>query len=153
MASFKGQYSAAVDQKGRIAIPVKFRPAGKSKRAPQFVLTRGLDGCLALYPTSEWKKIEATRAEKMSGLPFSRRDYRFFDRVLNANAVDVSPDKQGRILIPSFLLAAGEITGEVLIIGVAERIELWQPAMYKKYLDGYGETIEQVSERLFTQVD
>ncbi|MFH2055911.1 MAG: division/cell wall cluster transcriptional repressor MraZ [bacterium] len=153
MASFKGQYSAAVDQKGRVAIPAKFRAAGSAKRAPQFVLTKGLDGCLALYPVAEWKKIEATRAEKMSGLPFSRRDYRFFDRVLNANAIDVAPDKQGRILIPSFLLEASEITSEVLVIGVAERIELWQPAKFQKYLDGYGETIEQVSERLFTQID
>lgn len=153
MASFKGQYLAAVDQKGRVAIPAKFRSAGKGKRPPQFVLTKGLDGCLALYPASEWKKIEATRAEKMSGLPFSRRDYRFFDRVLSANAIDVVLDKQGRALIPAFLLEASEITSEVLVIGVAERIELWQPAKFQKYLDGYGETIEQVSERLFTQND
>jgi MraZ protein len=153
MASYKGQFVASVDSKGRVAIPSKFRSGGKGKRPPQFVLTRGLDGCLALYPSSEWKRIEATRAEKMSGLPFSRRDYRFFDRVLNANAVDVVPDKQGRILIPSFLLEASEISNEALVIGVAERIELWQPDKYRKYLEGYGETLEQVSERLFTQIE
>lgn len=151
MASFRGQFSVSVDEKGRIAIPSKLRLVGKSTKSQQFILTSGLDGCLALYPSKEWKKIEAKRTEAMSGLPFTKRDYRFFDRNFNANAVDVAPDRQGRILIPGFLLQAGEISKEALLIGVSERIELWNPEKYRKYLEDYGETIEQVAERLFTK--
>jgi MraZ protein len=153
LASFKGQYLASVDEKGRIAIPARLRGAAKAKKAQQFVLTKGMDGCLALYPNPEWKKIQTKKAEGMRGLPFTQKDFRFFDRNLSANAIDVIPDKQGRILIPTYLLQAGGIAREVLLIGVTERIELWNPEKYSKYLEDYGETIEQVAERLFSKIE
>lgn len=151
MASFKGQYLASVDEKGRIAIPAKLRGAAKTKKAQEFVLTKGMDGCLALYPKAEWKKIETKKSEGMRGLPFTQKDFRFFDRNLTSLAVDVVPDKQGRILIPNFLLPVAGIGKEVLLLGVTERIELWNPEKYSKYLEDYGETIEQVAERLFSK--
>ncbi|MCK4858542.1 MAG: division/cell wall cluster transcriptional repressor MraZ [candidate division Zixibacteria bacterium] len=151
MISFIGRHLVSVDDKGRISIPSKFRGSSEDKKKLKFILTPGLDGCIALYPASTWKEIDNKRRGKMEGLSFTKRDFRFFDRRFYASADDVSPDNQGRIRIPGFLLEDSKITKEALVIGVGDRIELWSPEEYRSYIEGFGETVEQVAERLYSR--
>lgn len=114
---FKGEYSHSIDNKGRLIIPVKFR----DQLGDKFVITKGLDHCLFLYPIDEWNTFEA----KLKGLPLSNPNARKFKRYFLAGADDVELDRQGRILINAKLREAAELTKEVVLAGVGERIEIW----------------------------
>ena len=143
MATFKGFYRHNLDHKGRINIPAKLRKTGTSTLHESFVITRGLEGCLFLYPSEEWQKIE----EKLRALSFTQSHNRYFSRLLLSNASDVQVDKQGRIAIPQPLIEFSKTKKEVLILGVLERIEIWDPEVYQKYLDGFEQSYEEVAER------
>ena len=92
---FIGEYQHSLDQKGRLAVPVKFR-AELKKGA---VVTKGLDNCLFLYPKSEWQKL----AKKLVNLPINKANTRAFSRLMLAGAMEVEFDKQGRIMLPEYL--------------------------------------------------
>ena len=111
-----GEYRPSLDAKGRVNFPSKLREAlGES-----FVITKGLDNCLSVYRMEEWKKLE----EQTAALPLSKA--RTIQRFIFAGAVCVEPDKQGRVLIPQSLRDyAGLTTGEVTVIGVSNRAEIW----------------------------
>ena len=111
-----GEYRPSLDAKGRVNFPSKLREAlGES-----FVITKGLDNCLSVYRMEEWKKLE----EQTAALPLSKA--RAIQRFIFAGAVNVEPDKQGRVLIPQSLRDyAGLGSGEVAVIGVSNRAEIW----------------------------
>ena len=111
---FIGEYQASIDEKGRVSIPAKFRPSLKSK----IVVTRGLDNSLFLYSLDEWKKL----AEKLASLPISTANTRAFSRLMLAGAMDCDIDKQGRIILPSYLKEFAKITKKVVISGLYNRI-------------------------------
>ncbi len=114
---FMGEYSHTVDEKGRLIIPSKFR----EELGDRFVVTKGLDGCLFVYPEDEWKVFE----EKLRALPLTNKDARAFARYMLAGAAEVEPDKQGRILLPQVLRTFGELDKDVVLIGVVSRVEIW----------------------------
>ncbi|HDL04802.1 MAG TPA: division/cell wall cluster transcriptional repressor MraZ [candidate division Zixibacteria bacterium] len=147
MVGFYGRYNVLMDGKGRIALPAKFRPSTASEKDAdgQFMLTKGLDGCLALYPEKEWQLIQ----ERLNTLDFTRKDYRYFSRLLYSVAVPIKLDRQGRLLIPSHLQEQAGLEREILIIGANRWIELWEPDRYEQYLSQYGQSYEDVAERLF----
>jgi MraZ protein len=136
-----------MDKKGRIALPAKLRPVSTddSDNTNDFMLTKGLDGCLTLYPQKQWEIIQ----ERLDTLDFTRKDFRYFGRLLYSVADPVSLDRQGRMLITAHLQKEAELTREVLVLGANRWIELWNPANYQKYLDGYGQSYEEVAEKLF----
>lgn len=156
MTAFTGTFRFTLDHKGRVAIPAKFRrrarPArGKGPKArdgsgEQFLLAVGFDGCLALYPPEEWQRVE----EKLSGLSFTHRDFRYVNRLLHSRAAEVATDAQGRITIPQEMLAATGIDKEVVIIGASRWVEIWNPEKYQSYVASFGRTFEEVAEQLFT---
>ena len=146
MEGFYGQFTVLMDKKGRISLPSKLRPSQeKSKQNNEFILTKGLDGCLALYPGSEWQQIQ----QRLSGLNFTQKDFRYFSRLLHSVAVNINLDRQGRLLIPSHLQQDAGITKEILAIGVYRWIEFWDPDKYRQYLSQYGQSYEEVAEKLF----
>lgn len=113
---FMGQYEHSIDAKGRIIIPAKYREdLGES-----FVVTRGLDGCLFLYPQMEWQNF----VEKLQGLP-SNQNTRKMQRQFLSKAMEVALDKQGRILIPSLLREIAALEKEVVFVGMMNRVEVW----------------------------
>lgn len=120
---FTGEYSHSVDEKGRLIIPSKFR----EELGSTFVIAKGLDGCLSVYPNDEWKKFE----EKLSALPYTDVDARRFSRYMLAGAVTVELDKQGRILIPSNLRSFASLDKDVVLIGVGMRAEIWNRARWE----------------------
>lgn len=117
-----GEYNHTVDVKGRVIIPAKFREAlGES-----FVVTKGLDGCLFVFAMDEWTSFE----EKLRTLPIANKDARKFTRFFLAGASDAEPDKQGRVLIPANLREFAGLTKDVVLVGVSNRVEIWDKDRY-----------------------
>ena len=118
---FYGEYEHRLDKKGRIIIPSVFREASKENYIDKFFITRGLDGCLFMFSEEEWRLQES----KFKGKSFTKRETRKFNRLFFSGAVETKVDKQGRVLIPSYLKSYAEIKKEIMLIGVSSRIEIW----------------------------
>lgn len=113
---FIGEYNHGLDTKNRIIIPAKFR----EELGKNFVLTKGLDGCLYVYPKSQWEVLQ----KKLETLPLTNKNARAFVRFFFSGAHELELDKQGRTLIPQNLLEYGQIQKEIVSIGVSNRIEI-----------------------------
>ena len=114
---FMGEYNHTIDAKGRLIIPAKFRET----LGEEFILTRGLDGCLSIYPMDEWKSFE----EKLKALPLTDKNARAFLRFFVAGATSCELDRQGRILVPGTLREFAGLEKEVVLTGNLTRIEVW----------------------------
>ncbi len=135
---FMGEYNHTIDAKGRLIIPSKFRDA----LGDTFVVTKGLDGCLFVYDNDEWTAFE----EKLKSLPITNKEARQFARFFLAGAAEVEVDKQGRILVPNVLREFAQINKDVVLIGVASRIEIWS----KERFDGMAayEDMDEIAEHM-----
>ena len=114
---YMGEYNHSIDTKGRMIIPSKFRET----LGDEFVVTKGLDGCLFVFDQTEWSAFE----EKLKSLPITNKEARQFVRFFLAGAAAMEVDKQGRILLPGVLREFADITKDVTLIGVGSRIEIW----------------------------
>ena len=121
--SFTGEYTNSLDQKHRLSIPVKFRKALDPVNDRTFVITRGFDSCLILYPVAEWNRVE----EQLSQLSSIRGQHRNFVRSIVRHATYLQYDSQGRIAIPDNLLEFASVKKDVDVIGMINKIELWAP--------------------------
>lgn len=137
---FIGEYTASIDDKGRVFIPVKFRSALKGKA----VVTRGLDSSLFLYPEKEWKQV----AGKLASLPISKANTRAFSRLMLAGAMDCQLDKSGRIVLPEYLRQFASIGKRVVIAGLYNRLELWSEELWQKYKRETEKDSNQIAEQL-----
>jgi len=137
---FIGEYQHNIDQKGRLAIPTKFRK-DLNKGA---VVTKGLDDCLFLYPKEEWQKL----ADKLAALPISKANSRAFARLMLAGAMDVEADKQGRILLPDYLRKYAGMKKKTVIAGLYNRLEIWDEAKWNKYKQGTETKSGDIAEAL-----
>ena len=126
--SFTGEYNYSIDQKGRLNIPAKFRKALDPKNDNTFVITRGFDPSLIVYPLIEWKKVE----QQLLLLSSIKNKDRSFVRSIVRYATISKYDSQGRIQIPDLLLEYGKITKEISIIGMINKIELWDRSQLDK---------------------
>ncbi|MCB9802766.1 division/cell wall cluster transcriptional repressor MraZ [Candidatus Nomurabacteria bacterium] len=122
---FIGEYAYNLDEKNRLAIPTKFRSFFKDGA----IITKGLDNCLFVYTTKEWNKL----VEKLSALPISQAKSRAFSRLMLAGAMDVSLDKQGRIVMPDYLKNFATLNKKVILAGLYNRIEIWDEKKWSKY--------------------
>ena len=145
MSSFKGSYQYSVDSKGRVNIPAKLRKAVSSEANDTFVITRGYEQCLFVYPLDEWNKLEKSIRELSPTNP----KHRFFMRTLLERATESQLDGQARITIPRELAQLAGIEGDVLILGVLERMELWNPTRYQEYQKTQADTYENVAQSVF----
>lgn len=137
---FLGEFSHTIDDKGRLTIPAKFRDELESG----IVITRGLDGCLWAFGRSEWEIL----AEKISKLPTTNEAARNFSRFMFSSAFDSIPDRQGRILLPQNLREYAGIQSETVIIGVMNKLEIWNPAKWTEVVT----TVEQDTEAIVAQL-
>lgn len=147
MSSFKGSYEYSVDSKGRINIPARMRKHVSVEANDTFIITRGYERCLFAYPLDEWNSLE----QAVRKLSPSDPKHRFFERTLMQWATESPLDAQSRITLPRELLHFAGIENAALIIGVLERIEIWNPREYQEYLKTQGETYEEVAQRVFRQ--
>ena len=137
---FIGEYAHNLDDKGRLAIPVKFR-RDLSKGA---VVTRGLDNCLFLYTKTEWEKL----AEKLATLPFSQSNSRAFSRLMLAGAMEVEIDKQGRVVLPEYLREFAGLKKNVVLAGLYNRAEIWDEAKWKAYKTTTETNSNEIAEKM-----
>ena len=150
MSGLYGQYHTTMDDKGRFALPAKLRGITGTDNKPllegDLIITKGLEGCLTIYPEPEWAEVQ----NRLSSLNFTKRDFRFFGRRFYSSAAIVSPDRNGRILIPAHLVKEASLKKELMVIGVNRWVEIWDPDRYQYYLEQYTGSYEEVAERLFT---
>lgn len=121
---FMGEYNHTIDDKGRLIIPAKFREL----LGEEFILTRGLDGCLSIYPLKEWEAFE----EKLRALPLTDKNARTFSRFFVAGAAACTLDKQGRILVPQTLREFAGLSKDVVLSGNINRVEVWSKENWTK---------------------
>lgn len=137
---FIGEYSHTLDDKGRVAMPAKFR-ASLIKGA---VVTRGLDNCLFVYTRPEWQKL----ALKLSALPISQANSRAFARLMLAGAMDVEIDKQGRAMLPEYLRQFAGLKKDVVIAGLYSRLEIWDTEKWNAYKNQTEAESGSIAERM-----
>ena len=135
---FMGEYNHTIDAKGRLIIPSKFRET----LGDEFVVTKGLDGCLFVYDNAEWSAFE----EKLKSLPLTNKDARQFVRFFLAGATLAEVDKQGRILVPANLREFAGLEKEVVLVGVASRVEIWSKARWED-TTSYDD-VEEIAEHM-----
>lgn len=123
---FIGEYTHAIDEKGRISLPAKFR---RRLNQEGVIVTRGLDHCLFVYPKDEWNKL----AEKLSQLPLSQKKSRAFARLMLAGAWDADLDSQGRVMVPEYLRAYAKLGRQAIVAGLYNRLEIWDEAAWQAY--------------------
>ena len=122
---FIGEYQHNLDEKGRMAVPAKFRADLKQGA----VVTRGLDNCLFVYTIKEWQKL----VEKLGSMPMTQAKSRAFNRFILGSAMDLELDSQGRILLPDYLRQFASLKKEAVIAGLYNRLEIWDKAQWEKY--------------------
>ncbi|MEK7520403.1 MAG: division/cell wall cluster transcriptional repressor MraZ [Patescibacteria group bacterium] len=137
---FIGEYKHSIDEKGRIAIPAKFRKA-LEKGA---VVTRGLDNCLFVYPAKEWQE----QAARIASLQIYKSDHRAFNRHMLSGAMELEVDKQGRAVIPDYLRKFAGITKKVVVAGLYNRIEVWNEDAWEKYKQATETESNAIAERM-----
>jgi MraZ protein len=135
-----GEYTHTVDDKKRISLPIKFR----KEIGKKIVITHGLDNCLFLYSTKEWKKI----ADKLGSLGIGQSDMRGFNRFMLAGATEIEVDNLGRILIPDFQREFAELKDKVVFAGVYDRIEIWNESKWKSYKQSILSKADALAEKL-----
>ncbi len=140
MAFFKGQEIFSIDAKGRVNIPAKMRKCISPEAGDTFTITRGKDSCVEAYPMDEWKKHE----EKYSSLDQSDPKKRYLLRMVLMWSEEVSFDGSQRVMLPKKLIEYAGIDKKVMIVGVGDHIEFWNPDTYEKYLSAFDETYEEV---------
>lgn len=136
-----GEYLHTIDQKNRLSVPSKFR----KELGVNVVISRGLDKCLFLYPVETWRQF----AEKLATeLPWGKAENRSFMRTMIAGAADIKIDALGRILLPDNLKKFSFLEKEAMIVGLYNRVEIWNPEIWKAYSDTSNQNTELIAEKL-----
>lgn len=137
---FMGEYYHSIDTKGRLIIPSRFR----EELGDDFVVTKGLDGCLFVFPNNEWQAFE----EKLKALPLTNKSARQFARFFVAGATPCELDKQGRILLPQTLREFAGLEKDVVLTGMLNRIEIWSKVkwMENSSYDDMDDIAEQMTD-------
>lgn len=137
---FIGEYFHTIDAKGRLIIPSKFR----EELGRKFIITKGLDHCLFVYPQEEWKSIE----NKLSTLPLTSKDARAFVRFFFSGATECELDKQGRIMIPPNLRIHAKVNKDIVTIGVSTRVEIWSSEEWENYNENADLSYDAIAEKM-----
>lgn len=137
-----GEYSHTIDGKGRTSLPAKFR----KEMGGKVVIAPGIDNCLFVFTIKEWKGF----AERLSrgDNPVLQADNRNFNRLIIGRAVEIEVDAVGRMLLPEHLRQYAGLTGKITLIGIVNRVEIWDTAAWEKYRDEYAKKTDAIAEKL-----
>jgi MraZ protein len=141
-----GEFEHTVDDKNRLTLPARFRAA----MAGGVVLTRGLDACIEAYPVDGWTKLVESR---LSGLNPLSKETRILERFYYTGAIEAQPDKQGRVMLAPALIEHARLGREVVVVGMRDRLEIWDRAAWRAQLKEVMGSAEDVAERLAAQHD
>ncbi len=135
-----GQYEHTIDNKKRLALPAKFR----GELGDKVIITRGIEGCLAVYTEIEWKIM----SDKLGALTISQAEARSFTRMILAGAMEVTLDKLGRILIPDYLKEYAGLKKEVVVCGLSNRLEIWDSEKWDAYKKAAEKGVDEIVSKL-----
>lgn len=138
--TFIGRYYHALEQKGRLSIPIAFR----SLLGEKIIITSGLDGCLFLFTEDEWQKI----LQETTLSPLTKKNIRDWARYLTNNAVPLDFDPQGRILIPEHLRNIAKLSKDTVVVGSLNRVEIWDRTIYHQYLETITAAAANIAESI-----
>ena len=145
---FYGEYLHSIDRKGRIILPAKFREVSKANFIEKFFVTRGLDKCLFMFSEEEWRAQES----KFKAISFTKQEARTFNRLYFSGAIEIVPDRQGRILLPQYLKDFAEIKKDVIIVGVSNRVEIWSKEKWQAFYGNSRSSFEEIAEKLIDNI-
>ncbi len=135
-----GEYNHGIDPKKRLAIPAKLRKIFGDRA----IITRGPNSCLFLYPSEQWQKV----TDRLSTLSMGQNDTRSFSRLMFSGAMEVELDQLGRILIPDYLKNYAELKQRVTIVGVNDRLEIWDEERWNTYKQETEKNMDMLAEKL-----
>lgn len=139
-----GEYFHTVDEKNRVSLPAKFR----KQMGKILVVTPGLDKCLFIFSREEWKKVAKKLAGDEQNLSFLSSDQRTFNRIMFGQAAEVEVDRIGRILVPEVLKNRARITDKAVMVGVEDRVEIWNESAWKAEKERSEREAEAIAEKL-----
>ncbi len=139
-----GEYTHTIDKKSRVSLPVKFR----KEMGKKIIITPGLDSCLFIFTTKEWMKVSKRLSTSESDLSFLKSDKRSFNRFMFGRAAEIEVDSIGRILIPDFLKDRINLKDKATIIGVEDRVEIWNDKTWSQYKEVIEKQANQLAEKL-----
>ena len=140
---FIGEFHHNLDEKGRIAIPSKYREI----LGQNFVITRGIEHCIYVYPESTFNHI----VTKLESLPFTKKDARAFMRFFMSGATAVELDKQGRVNVPSPLISYANLSKKCVIVGTGDRLEIWDEEAFNEFICSCNDEMSDIAENLFEE--
>ena len=143
MNMFIGEYHHTIDEKGRIIIPAKFR----EELGDIFIITRGIESCLFVYSIESFEKI----TNKLTSLPFTKKDARSFNRFFMSGATSVELDKQGRVNVTAPLVSYAHLKKDCVVIGTGDRLEIWSQEDWNRFFDSAQENMSDIAENLFNE--
>jgi len=135
-----GQYKHTIDNKKRLALPVKFR----GELGVKVIVTKGVENCLVVYTEKEWEIM----SQKLGNLPISQGEARSFARHLLASAMEIELDKLGRILIPDYLKEYSDLKKNVVVCGLSNRLEIWDEQKWENYSKKAEKGVEEIVSKL-----
>jgi len=141
-----GEFDHTIDEKNRLTLPAKFRQAF----AGGLVVTRGMDGCLYVFPREEW---EASVEARLAELDPLSKEGRLMQRYFYSGAAEADPDKQGRVMVPTALSEHADLGRDVVIAGVRDHLEIWDRAKWREHVREVEGSAEHVAESLATKRD
>jgi len=139
-----GEYIHTIDEKNRVSMPSKFR----KELGKKIIITPGLDQCLFIFTMKEWTKVSKRLSDSDSDLSFLKADKRSFNRFMFGRAAEVEIDSIGRILIPDFLKERIKAVGRVAIVGIQDRIEIWNEKTWESYKEVAEKQADELAEKL-----
>lgn len=141
---FRGSFEHSVDSKGRVSVPSRFREILSERYEGKLVLTMDFDKCIMVYPLEEWERVE----EKIKSLPQSQKEVKDYTRFVFSNASECELDKQGRILIPPTLREGARISKSVMVVGILNKMEIWDKGAWDARKSQTGDKIGEVLSTL-----
>ncbi len=135
-----GEYTHTLDEKKRVSLPVKFR----KEMGKKIIVTAGLDNCLWVFTLKQWEKI----SEKLSEFSMLQADNRSFNRYMFGSATEVEVDSIGRILLPDFLIIRANLKSKIAVVGVQDRVEIWNENSWRDYKNVVEKQADQLAEKL-----
>lgn len=143
MAFFTSEYECKLDAKGRLSLPSKIKGSLPESSGSELVVRRGFEPCLVLYPMVEYKKIFS----KIAGLNEFNEEYRALQRNFFRGNATVELDGNGRILIPKNMIAYAGLEKDVIVVGMGNRVEIWEPGRYENYLIEDQQDFSQLAQK------
>ena len=142
---FYGEHIHGIDNKGRLILPARMREIARDNNIEKFYVTRGLDKCIFMFSDHEWQLQE----QKFKGLSFTKQEARNFNRLFFSGAAEIIPDRQGRFIIPDYLKTFAGIKKDTTVIGVSNRIEIWDTKTWQDIFNRTSSEFEKTAENMW----